>query len=392
MNATSPLMNHRHEQRGFSLVELMVAMAVGLVLSIAIASVMFRSESSRRTITSLNDANQSGMLASYELDRTLRSAGSGFMQSWNSATGGVLGCRLNASLNNNVILPRSSALPAPFATLSTPIRVAPVVVTQGDTSDVLTVMAGTAGFAEVGRRALSVGMAPAPYLRLVNTLGWKPYDLMLVSADTGECMIQQAGAVQAGTPDQLPLTGAYYAATGANGTSLASFNTGTAFAIALGRVVPDSVGEPSNPPQFQVIGVDPRTQTLVSYDLLTQGTPMPMAEGVVAIRALYGIDANLDGIKDDGWVKPTGNFDAATLMNGTAAAQASLRQIVSLRVAMVLRTSTIEKEVVNPAQIKLFQDLGEDQVVTHTLTEPQTHMRHRTIEFTVPLRNVLLLQ
>jgi type IV pilus assembly protein PilW len=110
---------------GLSLVELLVAMAIGLVLTLAIATVMVTNEGRKRTINSVNDVNQTGAYASFVLDRALRSAGTGFAQRWQDA----FGCRLNVSLNNTVILPRPGPLPAPFAAVPNgSLRLAPVTV------------------------------------------------------------------------------------------------------------------------------------------------------------------------------------------------------------------------------------------------------------------------
>ena len=68
---------------------------------------------------------------------TLRSAGSGFAQSWN--LGGVFGCRLSAARGGTVILPRTAtAFPVPFAgflggagaTKSGNLRVAPLLIAK----------------------------------------------------------------------------------------------------------------------------------------------------------------------------------------------------------------------------------------------------------------------
>ena len=76
----SPWHSARRRARGFSLVELMVSMVIGLVLTMAITVVLVRSESSKRSTTSVNDINQTAAYVTYVMDRHLRSAGSGFAQ------------------------------------------------------------------------------------------------------------------------------------------------------------------------------------------------------------------------------------------------------------------------------------------------------------------------
>ena len=63
--------------RGFSLIELMVSMAIALVVTLAVFGVLVASEDRKRTSTALNDANQTGAYAAHLIDRSIRSAGSG---------------------------------------------------------------------------------------------------------------------------------------------------------------------------------------------------------------------------------------------------------------------------------------------------------------------------
>jgi type IV pilus assembly protein PilW len=390
MSTNAMKTSHRAQSAGFSLVELMVSMVIGLILTLAITSVMTSGESNKRSTTTLNDANQTATHISFLLDRTLRSAGSGFVQSWSAAAGGgALGCLVNASRDGTAILPRPSAIAAPFASVPLNIRLAPVVIQRETDSDVLTVMSGTAGFAEVGRRVLPASVTTNS-VRLINTLGWRQDDLVLFSEDGTGCMLQQVRALVAGADQELPLGGRFFQATGTT-VNLSAFGSSNTFAIALGSV--SDTPARHNPPQFQLFGVDTATRRLVSYDLLLSAAddaPVPIADGVVEMRALYGIDTNGDGIRDL-WQAPTGAFSSTSLLNGTPAAQASLRQIVAVRVAVVLQTSLIEKEVVAPATLTLFGDMNAAFHVERTLSADEQHIRHRTIEFTVPLRNMLLL-
>ena len=91
MNRNHPT---HHGQRGLTLIELMVAIVIGLVVVLAATNVLVIGESYKRTTNSNNDTSQSGAFAAYTLDRALRSAGSGFSQAWDQ---GIFGCQLSAS-------------------------------------------------------------------------------------------------------------------------------------------------------------------------------------------------------------------------------------------------------------------------------------------------------
>ena len=374
--------NRRADNAGFSLVELLVAIVIGLVLTLAITSVMTRSEGTKRTINSTNDANQNGAYISYVLDRALRSAGSGYAQRWRE----VFGCRINASLDNAALLPRTAALPAPFAGMPQAFRLAPVVVTRGADSDVLAVMTGSGGFGENSLRVLPSSVS-ASELRLPNTLGISGNDLVLLAEDGVGCMLQQVSNGFVGAADQqLPLSGRFYSATGTDVNLTAFGVAGDAYAISLGNAV-------ANAPQFQLIGVGDNN-TLVSYDILRMTEPdeaIPVAEGVVQLRALYGVDNDNDG-RQDAWVDPgAAPWDSASLLDGSVVARDNLRRIVAVRVGLIIRTSLVERTNVSPASITLFSDLGAALEQTRVLSADEQRIRHRAVEVTVPLRNILLL-
>lgn len=398
----------RRPVSGFSLIELMVSMAIALVLTIVIARVMIDSDASKRTSTALNDANQNGAIAAYELDRLLRSSGSGFMQSWNASNGNALGCLVRARLNNAIVLPRPTAFPAPFAATPQNVRLVPFVImraagaTAAD-SDVLRVMGGNSGFAEVGRRiygttpnAATAAVPTAESIRLINILGWKQDDLVLLTGAANGCTLQQVGTVPTGNTGQILTLGGPYAQAGSNATvPLYDYAGGNTFAIHLGNI--SSEATRNNPPDFRMYGVDTATASLVTYDMLQQtgnALPIPIADSVVGMKAAYGIDANLDGVidGDNSWVAPTGNYAGteAALLSGSAAAQQLLRTIVAVRVALVVRSPLAEKNDVNPvSSLTLFA--GSPAAITRTLTADEKKFRHRVVEITVPIRNMQFL-
>src|SRR4030081_2009143 len=65
-------------ERGFSMVELMVAMLIGLIGMIIIFQVFQVSEGIKRSTTSGGDAQQNEVIALYSLERDFKNAGVGF--------------------------------------------------------------------------------------------------------------------------------------------------------------------------------------------------------------------------------------------------------------------------------------------------------------------------
>lgn len=369
---------------GFTLVELLVAVVVGLALTLAVTMMLVRQESGRRTLTSINDTSGSSAYLAFLLDRTLRSAGSGYAQAWYAG----VGCRILAARAGVQVLPRPSALPAPFDSVPQTLRLAPVVVHAGvgsGGSDVIAVFSGSSGLGEAPLRVLP-GSATGTGLRVPATVGLKEKDLVLISEGGATCMLQQLADGFAGGSDQQMNFGSTYAANDIAGVNLSSLGTSeTAWVTPMGNAV-------GAQPTFALIGVG-ANQTLVSLDLLNLGgseTVLPIADGVADLRVLYGIDTNGDDRIDD-WVSPAAaGWTAAALLDGSVAAQARLAQIQMLRVGLLLRTSVPERDPVAPASMGMFADMPSALRYTRTLSEPERLMRWRNLEFTVPLRNVTM--
>jgi type IV pilus assembly protein PilW len=411
---------------GFSLIELLVAMAIGLIVTLAVTSVLIRGEGSKRSTSSVNDISQTGAYATYVLDRFIRSAGSGYSQRWSD----TYGCLLGVSQSTTQVLPIPTPLGATSAftaitetdiTRRLPIRLAPVVIgknlanTTGGSAeirgDLLMVMGGTAGVGESPQAISTVG---TNQILLDTTLGYRTNDMLLISDGSvpAGCLIRQA--VNHDDPlnsDQSLSLGGDYSAQDASNVTLAQF-TGTSVAMQLGNAV-------NNFPQFQLFGVG-ANNTLESYDLLKalpaggSDPDVPIADGVVEMRALYGVDGTDDASPTDGtldrWVDPSGDYLAQTLLDGSPTGQSRLHRIVAVRVGLILRTSLAEhapqtpttRDVVNTetyqaakgTKVTLFNDMkaadGTSLRYERTLTDAERSYRFRTVEITIPLRNVIL--
>jgi len=352
-------------------------------VTLAVTSVITVGEGKRRTTTSTNDMDQAGAYAAYLLDRAVRSAGSSLTQSTQPTDRGVFGCRLNVAS----LLP-ASAFPAPFAKnfkAASDLRVAPVLIAKSQSdagSDVLVVMGGDAVAGGVPRGLTDPGSANT--LSMDNTVGISTDDLVLVSQNgTADCLLEQ---VTGTSTKVLTVGGTYY--TAGKTTSLQTLAASTSTYVT-------PLGNPANGNvQFQLFGVGD-SSTLYGYDLLQGGgttTAQALADGVIQMRALYGLDTNGDGILD-AWADPgaTG-YDISTVMTTTA----TLRQIVAVRVALVMRSASKERDPVSAASLTLFGDAVDASKKTLAQTvkltgADDTYYRYRVVDFTVPLRNMLLL-
>jgi type IV pilus assembly protein PilW len=380
-----------------TLVELLVAMVIGLGVTLAVASLLVAGENHKRTTTSTNDAEQTGAYAVHALDRALRGAGSAIAE---SADFGALGCLLNV-FNGAKILPRNS-FPPPFAANFLPgttanLRVAPLLIgknmSDNKTSDVLVVMGGS-GAAGGVPHAIN-GPPPAPNsLVLESTVGFFQFDLALISElnqvnPVPDCLLEEVLSSASPTLNLGTAAPYYYTVNGA-ATNLGAMaaDTTSSYVIPLGNAQANDV-------QFQLFGVD-ANYTLYSYDLLqnqlkVQGigadASQPIADGVIQMNAIYGIVKN--GVQN--WANPVGGYDITSVMTDPKI----MKSIIAVRVALVVRGEYYDKKPVSPAKLTIFNGLtdvnGNSLSQPVDLTGPGQNYRYRVFEFTVPLRNMLIL-
>jgi len=195
-------------QAGFTLVELLVAVAISLVMTLAITLMLVRYEGGRRSLTSMNDSSIGGAYVAYALDRTVRSAGSGFTQAWRNS----FGCQLLVARGGTTMLPRSSSFPSPFTSVPQTVRLAPLLVHAGagtGGSDVLQVQTGSSGLGEAPLRVLPAS-ATSSGLRVPATIGLRDGDLVMVFQNGSSCMIEQVlSGFSGGASQQLDFGGTY---------------------------------------------------------------------------------------------------------------------------------------------------------------------------------------
>jgi type IV pilus assembly protein PilW len=390
------------KQKGMTLIELMVAMVIALGMTIAISSVLIASENHKRITTSTNDTQQTGSYAYYALDKALRGAGSAIAESAFPSDVGVLGCHLNAG----TILPRATPFPTPFAGFlggaAGTLDIAPVLIgatqSQGG-SDVIMIMSGSGSAGGVSRQITGGGNATSTILD--NTVGFANNDLVLVSqSGLPDCLLEQVSSVANPT---LNLGGLYYTATG-GGASMATLAGSTStYVTPLGNAAANNV-------QFTLFGVD-SNRTLFSYDVLRNQNfysgvggdiSQAIADGVVQMNALYGIDSTGAGIQDT-WAGPA---DAGWDINTVMASPAKMRQILSVRIALIVRGEYYDTKrdafgapiAVSPPTLTIFNGLrrgpggtGSSLAQAVAINVADRQFRYRVFEFTVPLRNMLLL-
>ncbi|MEG1203048.1 MAG: PilW family protein [Comamonas sp.] len=379
----------RKSQRGMTLVELMVALTVGLFLTLGMTGVIVQTLRQQKISTAVNERDQSATKALAQLDDFIRSAGSGFSNaglSFTKGSQGFFGCKLRAAKVGDTLLPAKLAAPFDGVTSLVAPVMAPLVIESGvgvNGSDVLFVMSGNGAYSNVPRR-LVVGDASTLYFD--NVIGFKSKDLLVVAGgSSSDCYISQVDTVTdapAGSAS-ISLGGNYYLAEQDGARSLGEIASAEdAFVAPIGST---SAAYPT----MSLLGVG-SGDVLFQYDLLhtKSKTPQALAEGVSHLLALYGVDTTGDG-KVDSWVSPSASgWTAAEVMQSPT----KIEQILAVRIAVITRSKGVRQSNVSPEKLYVFGSLGSSLKREITLSAEQRFQRYRVMEIVIPVRNNLQIK
>lgn len=374
---------------GFTLIELLISMTVGLVLIIALGVIMSRFEQSKRQNSTTMDMAQGTGYMAYDLDRQIRSAGSGMFVSKQA----TFGCPLAAWANGGQILPRLTPFPAPFAAVPVGVRAIPIIVFPGigqGGSDVIQVSTFSSGLSESPLQ-IQPNTVTVNSMRLFNTVGLRGGDLLMLQEALQPCLIVQAAPGFVGNDAPvLPLGGTRFSPAVGNAALVAYGLTGAGNVMPIGNAN-------GNQPQVQLLGIN-ANQQLVAYDALqfsnlpNADQPVPIAENVMDMRVLYGVDDNTDGVVDR-WVLPTtAPYNPATMNSNTIAAQNAMASIVAVRLSLIVRGDRIEKEEdprVAPSSFTMFTAVPALQRVV-AIPDQERRRNYRMVELSIPIRNAIL--
>src|SRR6266581_55742 len=405
----------RLSERGFSMVELLVAMLIGLIGMIIIFQVFEVSEGIKRSTTSGGDAQQNGVIALYTMERDFKNAGMGF----NDTT--FVGC-------NIVGYDKQRAAPN-FPPAGVTMKLAPVFITSGvgtTAPDQISVLYGSQPQASGGVPLFSDMDATqngADPLFVTNPFRYSTGDLLvLVEPGTAKnCSLMEVTAINANqishnlTPygheprfNQVGGLGVVYQGVGTANVARA-YNLGNLYYVPPGGTVP------VNLPVYNFYAVTNGSLTATSQFVIDNGQPAvsSIADNIVHMRALYGLDDGInDGVtvmyntglptKGDGIVDRY--VDAATY---NALVPVPWANLIAVRIAVVSRSALPEK----PSSGKLSDPCDATPItaepqwtgtpwaaslgyntrldVSASVAAPDswTCYRYRVFETTIPLRN-----
>ena len=175
-----------HRQTGFSLVELLVGLAIGLLASLVIMQVFSVFEGQKRTTTGSADAQTNGNIALFSIGRELKMAGFGLIPS------------LTSPLDCTTVIPGTTGI----------TDLSPVVITDGGTapgaSDTITIHYASSASGGVPAQIAGVGVTAANDVTLSNNMGCQVPDIALV-VNGSTCSFSTVTASSVVPPDHVTI-------------------------------------------------------------------------------------------------------------------------------------------------------------------------------------------
>ncbi len=325
-------------QTGFTLVEIMVGLAIGMLATLVIMQVFSVFEAQKRTTTGTADAQTNGGIALYNIGRELQIAGYPLLPAVNSP----LEC---TTLNVNGV-----------ADATVPNRLTPVAITDG-ASDTITLRYGDSLMGGVPTQITAAGPTVS------NNFGCQTGDIAIaVSANGLTCEMTSVTAASSATPTAITLANAV---TGAELACVGAWNEIT-YAVNNGNLE-------------RRVGA---------------GAAVPSVAGIINLQAQYGISAAANSNQVTQWVNATGGTWAAPTV-------ANRNRIKAIRIAVVARNAKMEggnvttacssTTTANPTGLCAWAGSVLSPAPTINLTADANwqRYRYRVFETIIPLRNVI---
>jgi len=136
------------------------------------------------------------------------------------------------------------------------------------------------------------------------------------------------------------------------------------------------------------VGNDGHTpNSLLAYDYLA-GSSESLSDGIVTIKAIYGVASSPKSSVASSWVAPSGDTWAADKLNA-----GSIILMRALRLAVLARNSHREKDQVSPESLTLFEDAKDDKgaSISISVSVPDRHYRYKVFDVTIPLRQMVIM-
>jgi type IV pilus assembly protein PilW len=366
-------------QTGFGLIDILVGLVIGLLVTLVVLQVFSVFEGQKRTTTGTADAQTNGNVALYTIKRDLEMAGYGLLPTTDSP--------LECTAPN-------------FDTANTGVTtLTPVTITDGGAgtgaSDTITVRYATS---DIGGSFSQIGAAIGTAVDINNfktasvndNQGCKVGDIAIVINGTSSCSLTTVGGLST-APDYTGISLTNVAAMGdGNGSYLAC--------LGAWKEIQYGINPNYNP-------ADPANSRVYLQRNTTPNIPanaVPIVEDIVNIQAQYGISATANTNQVVQWVDATGIWADS----GTTPTVANRNLIKAVRIAVIARNGLLEKTNVSskcsslvnagPTGVCAWDGSSAGTVIASPApnvdlsNDPNwQRYRYRVYETIIPLRNVI---
>ena len=363
--------NHQAlKQKGFTLVEIMVGLIIGLLVTLVVVNVFRVFEAQKRTTTGNSDAQTNGAIALFNIQRDTQIAG--FALPVYGSEFSPFNCPINTTINHD-----NNAGTAE-------IGLSPIVITDANGANSSDTIAIRYGDSMKGGIAVDMLAGTAANVAQVDTnIGCSLNDVVLIVRQT--------------TPLTCSMTRV--------GLPPASL---TAAGVTPVRIALNSITNVASGNALACLGVWNEIQYAVTANQLTRsgavaaGVPsavaVPMVADIVSMQAQYGVSVSANSNQVTQWVDATG----AWANTATTPALADRNRIKAIRVAIVARNGLLETANVTDAcsSLTAAQPTGlcawdgaaagsAAPAIDLTADADWRRYRYRVYESIIPVKNII---
>lgn len=375
---------------GFSLVEIMVGMVIGMLGIIVMMQIFALAEGQKRATTGGGDAQNNGAIALYGVQRDIRQAG------WGNSELKVIGC--------DVLLPAARGAGAPPAVTLNPM--APVTINHpaipaGDANtDTLLVVYGNTNGTPQGDGFVATNTT-ANIFPIQTPTSFTVNDWVIAIARTRPAQPTSCGAML----DRVACVGVACAAPSPSASNVV-VATGVAVNTLLGGVPSSTLYNLGQTPKILAYAIRGGNLTVCDYmanDCGAAGNTgnttiwVPIASNIVSLRAEYGRDTTLfappatvtmDGIVDV-YDQATPTLQTANNVAPAPTTACGWARISAVRLVLVARSGQYEKDPVTTAS-PAWLGTATTPIVLSGYGDWQNY-RYKIFQTVVPLRNIAWL-
>jgi len=371
--------------RGFTLIEVLIGMAIGLIGIGIITQVYLVNENYKRSTTGAGAAQVNGAIALYTMERDVRMAGYGV-----SGVAALECGQIQYYYNGAYSSPPGAGL--------MPIVLAPVVITDGGAGapDTVTVMYGDPADRTIPT-TLSKAMAVGADIDVDNPTGFSfvpggTGDLAILSQG-GVCTLIQVTNVESSALRIQHNSGPTAPWNPVAGGIFTGYATGAAL-INLGRPTVSTYSISANSLRLLSVFTSTSTTVVPSHN----ATPVAIVNDMVDLQAQYGKDNGIDNgtVTNAGGVYSPGDGIVDSYDNVTPTTAAGWLQVLSVRLGVLARSQNYEKPEPAGAACTATTTAptwaGSGVGSTANFTVPgglPSCYKYLVFETVVPLRNIL---